>query len=137
MAINSQALKNLNFLAESLQMSTFNGNDFVFYLLIINLILHDSEFNRLLACDMWQTLTSYLIWTMIESMERLTSKKQSIIPGKIKVFWLVRNALAWFRCHANDRKKQVTCKGHPSSTRTVTLGVFQGSILKLLLFIEL
>ena len=56
----------------------------------------------------WQTLTSYFIWTMIESMERLTSKKQSIIPGKIKVFWPVRNALAWFKCHINDRKKQVT-----------------------------
>ena len=86
----------------------------------------------------WQTLTSYLIWTMIESMERLTSKKQSIIPGKIKVFWLVRNALAWFRCHMNDRKKQVVaCEGHPSSTRTVTSGDFQGSILKPLLFIEI
>ena len=32
---------------------------------------------------------------------------------------------------------EVTCKGHPSSTRTVTSGVFQGSILKPLLFIEL
>ena len=43
---------------------------------------------------------------MIESMEQLTSKKESVIPGKITVFWLVPNALAWFRCHINDRKKQ-------------------------------
>ena len=40
--INPQALKNPNFLAESPQMSTSNGNDFVFYLLIINLIVDDS-----------------------------------------------------------------------------------------------
>ena len=40
--INPQALKNPNFLAESPQMSTSNGNDFVCYLLIINLIVDDS-----------------------------------------------------------------------------------------------
>ena len=57
----------------------------------------------------WQTLTSYLTWTMIESMEQSTLKKHSIIPVKIEVYRLVANALAWFRCHLNDRKKQVTC----------------------------
>ena len=38
-AINSQALKNLNFSAESLQISMSNDSDLVFYWLVINLIL--------------------------------------------------------------------------------------------------
>ena len=40
MAINSQALKNLNFSAESpLAMNMFNDSDFVFHWLIINIII--------------------------------------------------------------------------------------------------
>ena len=43
-AINSQALRNLNFTAEWPQMSTSNDNDFVFYWLIINYyMIHDSK----------------------------------------------------------------------------------------------
>ena len=36
MALNSEALKNLNFSAESPQMGASNNSDFVFYFLIFN-----------------------------------------------------------------------------------------------------
>ena len=79
--------------------------------------------------------SEHTLGIFLDFLKAFDTLDHSILLQKLNHYGIRGRSLEWFTSYLSNRKQYVTVGGHSSTTRSITCGVPQGSILGPLLFL--